>query len=122
VKPRDESDQVELLGADRAEVDQDKICEYQLSAMHPIGRFKAAFFGGLGYSVDEWAVFAEHLRRHAVENDATATAPNEYGQEYEETGRLAGPTGKSAVVVAVWIVLRGENHPRFVTAFPGTKP
>lgn len=25
-------------------------------------------------------------------------------------------------VVAVWVILSGENFPRFVTAFPGAKP
>jgi hypothetical protein len=80
VNPPDEGDQVKLPGADRAEVNQDKICEYLLSAVHPIGRFKAAFFGGLGYSLDEWAVFAEHLRRHAVENDAPRLHPTSMGR------------------------------------------
>ncbi|QDU65124.1 hypothetical protein Pla86_01880 [Planctomycetes bacterium Pla86] len=99
----------------------DKIREYLLSDAHPVGRFKAAFFGGLGYSAGEWEVLAADLRGHAVENDASATETNEYGQKYEVRGRMAGPAGKIAVVVAVWIVLRGEDFPRFVTAFPGAR-
>ena len=59
------------------------------------------------------------LRRYALDNEAFATEANEYGQKYEVRGALAGPADKTAVLVAVWIVLRGEDFPRFVTAFPG---
>ncbi len=57
-----------------------KIREYLLSDAHPVGRFKAAFFVALGYSAAEWEVLAADLRRHAMENEATATVVNEYGQ------------------------------------------
>lgn len=90
-----------------------------LSRSHPVGRFKAAFFVALGYSEAEWRVLVADLRRHAMENEARAAEANEYGQKYEVRGTLVGPAGKKAVLVAVWIVLRAEDFPRFVTAFPG---
>jgi hypothetical protein len=31
---------------------------------------------------------------------------------------LVGPSGQSAAVVSVWVVRRGEELPRFVTAYP----
>jgi hypothetical protein len=102
-------------------VNADKIREYLLSDSHPVGRFKAVFFGGLGYSAAEWEVLAADLMGHAVGNEASATEANEYGQKYEVRGRMSGPAGKTAVVVAVWIVLRGQDIPRFVTAFPGVR-
>ena len=95
-----------LPGADRPVVNADKIREYLLSAAHPVGRFKAAFFGGLGYSAAEWDVLAADLRGHAVENEASATEANEYGQKYEVRGRMLGPAGKTAFIVAVWIAQR----------------
>lgn len=107
---------------DRAVVDADKIREYLLSDAHPVGRFKAAFFAELGYSAAEWEVLAADLKGHAAENQASATEPNEYGQKYEIRGTMAGPAGKTEVVVAVRIVLHGEDFPRFVTAFPGARP
>jgi len=54
-----------------------------------------------------------------MENEASATEANEYGQKYEVRGNMTGPAGKTAVVVAIWIVLRAEDFPRLVTAFPG---
>jgi len=112
---------VKLPGIDRAVVNADKIREYLLSQAHPVGRFKAAFFAGVGYSAAEWEVLVADLRGHAVENQASATEANEYGQKYEIRGTMGRPAGKTAVVVAVWIVLHGEDFPRFVTAFPGAR-
>lgn len=113
--------QVKLPGVDRAVVTEDKIREYLLSDAHPVGRFKATFFAGMGYSATGWEVLAADLRGHALEHKVSATDVNEYGQKYEIRGTIAGPVGKTAVVVAVWIVLHGEDFPRFVTAFPGAR-
>lgn len=110
-----------LPGVDRAVIDEAKIRDYLLSDAHPVGRFKAAFFIGLGYSIASWQGLAADLQRHAMNNQAVATEASEYGQKYEVRGTLAGPGGKSAVLVAVWIVLRGDDFPRFVTAFPGVR-
>lgn len=46
-----------LPNADRAIVDPAKVRDYLLSASHPVGRFKAAFFLSLGYSEDRWEVW-----------------------------------------------------------------
>lgn len=110
-----------LPGVDRAVVEAAKIRDYLLSDSHPVGRFKASFFVALGYSAPAWEGLAADLRRHAMDNEALATEANQYGQKFEVRGSLAGPTGRSAAVVAVWIVLRGEDLPRFVTAFPGVR-
>ena len=103
-------------------VGQDKIRDYLLSQSHPVGRFKARFFFSLGYSREEWQALRTDLLRHAEENEAVATERNRYGQKYEIRGRIRGPSGKAAALVAVWILLRDEEFPRFVTAFPGERP
>ena len=117
----DEGNPVKLPGVDRAVVNASKIRDYLLSDSHPVGRFKAAFFTSLGYSAAGWEALAADLRRHALDNEASAIEANEYGQKYEVRGMLTGPAGKTAVVVAVWIVLLGQDSPRFVTAFPGAR-
>lgn len=110
-----------LPDVERAFVDAAKIHDYLLSNSHPVGRFKAAFFVALGYSAADWEVFAADLKRHAMDNEALATELSEYGQKFEVRGMIKGPAGKGAVLVAVWIVLCGEDFPRFVTAFPGAR-
>lgn len=108
-----------LPGLERAVVDAAKIRDYLLSDSHPVGRFKAAFFVALGYSRAEWERLAADLRRHAVDNEALPTKANEYGQKYEVRGNIESPSGQVTALVTVWIVLRGQDVPRFVTAFPG---
>ncbi len=102
-------------------MDSAKIRQYLLSESHPVGRFKAAFFEALGYSSVAWEVLAKDLRRHALQNEAVATKTNAHGQKYEVRGSLEGPSGRTAELVAVWIVLIGEDFPRFVTAYPGAR-
>lgn len=108
-----------LPAVERAAVDEAKVRDYLLSDSHPVGRFKAAFFRSLGYSAADWQRLSADLRHHARTNPAVATRNNEYGQTFEVRGRLEGPAGRLVMVRAVWIVRRGEDVPRFVTAFPG---
>jgi hypothetical protein len=110
---------VRLPGVERAIVDPAKIRDYLLSDSHPVGRFKAGFFMALGYSAADWELLEADLRGHAMNNEAVASELSEYGQKYKVRGMIEGPAGKEAALFAVWIVLRGEDFPRFVTAFPG---
>jgi len=110
-----------LPSADRAVIDSSKVRDYLLSQAHPVGRFKAAFFRALGYSDAAWESLAEDLRRHALQHEAILTISTPYGHKYEVRGRLRGPQGRTVVLVTVWIVLNGEDFPRLVTAFPGSR-
>jgi hypothetical protein len=53
---------VKLPHAADAIVEPEKVRDYLLSPTHPIGRFKAAFFGMLGYSLDNWEDLRAKLR------------------------------------------------------------
>lgn len=108
-----------LPGAERAVVDPAKVRDYLLSSSHPVGRFKAQFFVGLGYSEKRWEALAAALGRHAVNGTVTNEERSPYGRKFEVRGKLLGPSGRSAEVVSIWILLGGADAPRFVTAFPG---
>jgi len=110
---------VKLPGAERAVVDPAKVRDYLLSSAHAIGRFKARFFLGLGYSPENWQALVRDLERHAEEGSATRGERSAYGQKFQVRGRLVGPNGRDAEIITIWIVLTGEDVPRFVTAFPG---
>lgn len=109
-------------GVDRAVVEPRKVRDYLLSPAHPVGRFKAAFFVSLGYTPETWSVLSADLREHAASGEAHLAEASPFGQKYEVRGALKGPAGKEAEVVTVWIILSGEDFPRFVTAFPGARP
>ena len=110
---------MKLPGVEHAVVDPAKIRDYLLSTSHQVGRFKAQFFFALGYSQERWETLAADLRRHAADGTAVEGERSTYGQKFEIRGRLVGPSGRDAEIISVWIILRGADAPRFVTAFPG---
>jgi len=119
VEPGLDGESVRLPGVENAVIDPKKIRDYLLSTTHPLGRFKANFFVGLGYEAANWSLLATDLRAVAAEQEAELSQLTQYGQKYVVRSMLKGPSGQAAEIVTVWIILVGERVPRFVTAFPG---
>ena len=111
---------MKIAGAERAIVDAAKVRDYLLSPRHRIGSAKARFFEQLGFDQQNWAVLQSELTRFATQ-EARLGAATRFGQKYVVPGTIQGPSGRSAQLVVVWIVLSGEDFPRFVTAYPGVK-
>jgi hypothetical protein len=107
-----------LPNADRAIIDAAKIRDYLLSEIHPVDRFKAAFFIALGYSTDRWELLRDDLVTVARGSPAASGKQSPFGRMFEVDGILTGPSGRSADVRSVWIIRAKEGSPRFVTAFP----
>jgi len=42
-----------------------------------------------------------------------------YGKKFIIEGQLECPSGEKVKVVTVWVILEGDNIPRFVTVYPG---
>jgi hypothetical protein len=103
-------------------VDDEKARDYLLSATHPIGRLKAAFFLGLGYRRDEWRRLQADLLALARSDAATLGRFTRYGNKYEFRGTLNGPAGRSARVVTVWIVRHGERFSAVHHRIPEQRP
>ena len=106
------------LAPQTAVIDQAKLRDYVLSPIHPVGRFKAAFFTAMGYSRDEWAKLADDLRTQHLGREAEPIEANIFGTKYRIVGPLAGPTGRATSVVSIWIIRRGEQEARLVTLYP----
>jgi hypothetical protein len=110
---------MKLPGFDRAVIDRSKLRDYLLSPFHPVGRFKATFFLSLGYSRDDWARLEVELRELIASTDAVPEEQGKYGMKYTVRGTLRGPKDATRDIVTIWIILNGEDFPRFVTAYPG---
>ena len=108
-----------LPNAERAAIDPKKLRGYLLSLTHPVGRFKARFFGALGYSADEWQTLEADLRIQHLTQDTERGAVTPYGQAYTIRAILKGPNGESASVASIWFVRSSTHEPHFVTAYPG---
>jgi hypothetical protein len=107
-----------LPNATRAVVSDAKVREYLLSSLHPIGRFKAAFFRSLGFSEDDWEQLRDALLAIASMDEAFPGQPSTFGQKFEIRAKLVGPSGREAEIVTVWMVTNGQDFPHFVTAHP----
>jgi hypothetical protein len=103
---------------DRAQITPSKIRDYLLNPEHPVGRAKARFFTGLGFTRDRWADLHAALLAQAALGDAQALLPTAFGQKYLVRGTIEGPTGIKGPVVAVWIIADPATGPRFITAYP----
>ena len=108
---------MKLPDAERAVIDREKIVDYLLDAAHPGNGWKAAFFLALGYSRDDWPSLAAALHRLAVEAEIVGSMETVHGIKYVRDGRMKTPSGNSPVVRTIWIVDRGSDRPRLVTAY-----
>lgn len=108
-----------LPNGERAIVERKKIALYLLNGDHPDNGGKASFFVGLGFSVERWRVLADAFRQLAVTAEVAQAIESRYGRKYVLDGDLLAPTGiKSRRVRSIWIIERGLESPRLVTAYP----
>ncbi len=108
-----------LPNADKAVIDSEKIRGYVLSPTHPVGRFKSAVFVRFGYSAEEWAEFEGSLRTLIMSEDVATVEETPHGRKYVVVGAVETPSGKLLELVTVWVILKKQSIPRFVTAYPG---
>jgi hypothetical protein len=107
-----------IPNAAQAFVHDRKITAYLLDETHKTGGPKAAFFKAFGFSAAAPGVLAAALRTHAAVSDIVATVTTSRGIKYEISGPFPAPDGRVPRVKSVWIILKGETVPRFVTAVP----
>jgi hypothetical protein len=104
--------------ADHAVVDKAKICDYLLSSVHPVGRFKARVFLSLGYTIDAWTRLRDDLLHHGQTGVVERIERSTYGIRVVISGRLEGPNGTSKQFRTIWLIADHSNQPRLITAFP----
>lgn len=109
---------MKLPKADLAIVEQEKVVAYLLNPTHLDNGGKAAFFQMLGFDRDNWSEFATALCKLAATGEVSMAVESLHGTKYTVDGRIEAPSGKSPMVRSVWIVDRGLEAPRLVTAYP----
>jgi hypothetical protein len=110
-----------IPNAERAVIDRRKVTDYLLARSHPVGRGKARFFEGLGFSADDPDALETALRSLVVDPEQVVQEDTGFGTKYIAEGQLRGSDG-TAWVRTVWIIEAGADIPRFVTAYPRRKP
>ena len=107
-----------LPNAHHAVVEPEKLRDYLLAQAHPVGRFKARFFFGLGYTSEAWQRLRDDLLRLASSGETVPGPLGPYGQKMTVSGSLNGPNGRAAKVISVWLIPPNGDAPRFITAYP----
>jgi hypothetical protein len=95
-----------------------KVERYLLSATHPWGRHKAAFFLRFGFKQAKWAVLQASLLRHVAQHEVASVEQRPLGVSYTVVGELETPDGRLPLVRTVWFIDEGQEVPRFATAYP----
>jgi hypothetical protein len=109
---------VNLPNAHLAVAEQEKICRYLLNPAHPDNGGKAGFLTGLGFKVEGWQLLAAALRELVATSPVAKCMASAHGVKYIVDGRLGQRGGRKLWVRTVWIVERGAQEPRLVTAYP----
>jgi hypothetical protein len=99
-------------------IEREKVADYLLSPAHPDNGGKAVFFLSQGFNQDDWQNLALALRRLAETTEITKSVETSHGCKYIVEGRIETPVGKSPTVRTIWIVDRGADAPRLVSAYP----
>jgi hypothetical protein len=112
---------VNLRNAHLAVVERPKIVDYLLNSAHPDNGGKAQFFESLGFSIDAPELLVYALRTVARTGEVVERVESSHGEKYVVDGSVSSQTesSHSRMVRTVWIIDRGLEAPRLVTAYPG---
>ena len=95
-----------------------KLLDYLLSETHPVGKSKAKYLRSVGFNEANINLLKEGLLAIARSEDAKEVLSSVHGDKYVIDGMLQTPSGASIKTRTVWIVDKGAERPRFVTAYP----
>ena len=109
---------MKLPNRENAYVPPPKLVNYLLSLSHPVGGSKARFFRSAGFDETNAASLEQGLIDIAHSEDVTETEQTPHGTKYVVEGSLHTPTKGIRRIKTVWIIDAGQEHPRFVTAYP----
>lgn len=103
---------------DQSYVADNKITDYLLSETHETGKHKADFFKSFGFTRSDIGTFKDSLSQHAVDRDIEVTKDSDYGTKYELKCQFMTPDKRNPCIVTVWIVEKGQEELKLVTAYP----
>lgn len=101
-------------------IKREKLIHYLLSTTHPVGRYKAVFFRGIGFNDANVDQFKHELYKIAQINDVknSRSSDDSSGINYMIVGSLSAPNGEIYSVETVWYIKIGTQDPSFITAYP----
>lgn len=99
-------------------VELKKVTKYLLDVNHPIGGPKSAFYFGYGFTLANPDLLIRALIHHANNRDVCETIESDYGTKFILKCEIPTPNQMNPCVLSVWILNKGSETPRLVTAYP----
>ena len=109
---------MKLPNREFAYVPQSKLKDYLLSETHVVGRSKAKFFRMFGFNETNLELLEQGLITIAQTQEVKEEVSSPHGKKYVIDGSLLTPINRSVNVKTVWIIEKGQDKPRFITAHP----
>lgn len=107
-----------LPNAEAARIEVEKLEGYLLCETHAIGRSKARYFRGVGFDESSVDLLLRGLLAIAKNEEVVESVSSIHGVKYVVDGVVTAPSGAKVKLRTVWIIDRGHDTPRFVTAYP----
>lgn len=102
----------------KAYIPPHKLSRYLLSKIHPIGRWKSKLFRTLGFDEKNADILEQRLIDIANYENVKESIVSAHGTKYVIDGSIETPSGNIVKVRTIWIIDKGQDTPRFVTAYP----
>jgi len=109
---------MKLPNRENAYIPLSKLKNYLLSETHVVGRTKAKFLRGFGFDDKNIDFLEQALLSIAQNQEIDEVVSSPHGTKYVIDGSLKTPIGISVNMKTIWIVDKGQDRPRFVTAIP----
>lgn len=109
---------MKLPNREKAYIPSSKLKAYLLSETHVVGRGKAKFFRMFGFDETNTDSLEQGLIAIAQNEDVKTETVSAHGAKYVIGGSLQTPSGRAIRLTTVWIIDKGQDRPRFVTAVP----
>ena len=79
---------------------------------------KSLWLGGAGYSLETAGILAADLRTQLLPLDAQPAGSDKFGDYFETSGTLRGPSGKVLRARAIWMTEHLSGETRLITLIP----
>lgn len=109
---------MKLPNREFAYVPKPKLKDYLLSETHVVGRSKAKFLHMFGFDESNLDLLEQGLITIAQTQEVKEVFTSPHGTKYTIDGVLQTPINRTVSLRTVWITDKGQDNPRFVTAFP----
>lgn len=109
---------MKLPNRENAYIPSSKLKAYLLSETHSVGKSKAKFLRSVGFNDNNVDLLKQSLLSITNSEEVKEAIASSHGVKYIIDGSIQTPSKGIAMMRTIWIIDKGQERPRFVTAYP----